>query len=189
MVISLKQMESLEKLTDEQVVDHVRTKDPEAYREIMARYQDKLMRYANYLARNDMEAADIVQNSFIKAFINLNGFDSKKKFSSWIYRIVHNEAINALAKRKHELPMPENMDFEDKKNIEMNFTKEEVRAMVRGCLSQIPPLYAEPLSLFFHEEKSYEEISDILRLPIGTVGTRINRAKILMKKICQTTQK
>ncbi len=185
----MKQMESLEKLTDEQVADYVRAKNPEAYREIMARYQDKLMRYANYLTNNDMEAADVVQSAFIKAFINLNGFDVKKKFSSWIYRIVHNEAMNAIAKHKNELPMLEGMDFESKENIVDDLSREEVKKTVNKCLSYIPRLYSEPLSLFFLEEKSYEEISDILRLPIGTVGTRISRAKVLMKKICQTIQK
>ena len=49
----------------------------------------------------------------------------------------------------------------------------------------MPVIYKEPLSLFYLEEKSYEEISDILRIPMGTVGTRVNRGKILMKKLCQ----
>lgn len=182
-------MKSLEKLTDEQVADYVRTKDPEAYHEIMTRYQNKLIRYANYLTHDKMEAADIVQNSFIKAFVNLKGFDAKKKFSSWIYRIVHNEAMNTLVKRKKEIMIPEGMDFKAEEKTEIDFAKKEVRVIVHSCLSQMPSLYAEPLSLFFLEEKSYKEISDILWLPIGTVGTRINRAKFLMKKICQKIQK
>ncbi len=183
-------MGKLQKLTDEQAVEYIRTKDREGYREIVARYQDKLMRYANYLVYyNNMEAADIVQNSFIKAFINLNSFDTRKKFSSWIYRIVHNEAMNAVARHRNELPILEGVDFEDGGSIIDNLSKEEVRARVNKCLSLLPPLYREPLVLFFIEEKSYEEISDILRLPTGTVGTRISRAKTLMEKICQTIQK
>ena len=57
--------------------------------------------------------------------------------------------------------------------------------MVKKCLEEIPLLYREPLSLYFLEDKTYGEISDILRIPIGTVGTRINRAKIIMKQKCQ----
>lgn len=181
-------MEELQRLTDEQVVEYVRTKNKEGYGEIVARYQGKLMRYVNYLVHNDTEAADIVQNSFIKAFINLNGFDTKKKFSSWLYRIAHNEAMNAISKRKNELPIPEDIDFEDERDIMDDLIKEEAKLSLNKCLSRMPSLYSEPLVLFFIEEKSYEEISDILRLPIGTVGTQINRAKILMKKICQTIQ-
>src|SRR3989339_1412383 len=182
-LIKLKQMEFLKKLTDEQVAEYVRTENPEAYGEIMQRYQAKLIRYANYLIRNDTEAADVVQGSLIKAFANLNSFDAKKKFSSWIYRIVHNEAINILSKRKNELPILEDMDFENNDNIEADFVREETRAEVHDCLSKMSLLYAEPLSLHFLEGRSYDEISDILRLPISTIGTRINRAKVLMKKI------
>jgi len=58
--------------------------------------------------------------------------------------------------------------------------------MVHNCLEQIPIIYSESLALFFLDEKSYEEISDILRIPMGTVAVRINRAKIYMKKICET---
>ncbi|OGY38692.1 MAG: hypothetical protein A2418_01405 [Candidatus Brennerbacteria bacterium RIFOXYC1_FULL_41_11] len=182
-------MEFLKKLTDEQVAEYVRTENPEAYGEIMQRYQAKLIRYANYLIRNDTEAADVVQGSLIKAFANLNSFDAKKKFSSWIYRIVHNEAINILSKRKNELPILEDMDFENNDNIEADFVREETRAEVHDCLSKMSLLYAEPLSLHFLEGRSYDEISDILRLPISTIGTRINRAKVLMKKICQKIKK
>jgi len=179
-------MFDLSKLTDEQVADYVRRKDKEAYAEIVLRFQSKLLRYANNLTRDEAMSADIVQNSFLKAFVNLNSFKNKLKFSTWIYRIVHNEAINELVKHRRETPILPNMDFVGNIDLEDNFDKEEIKARISGCLNQIPLLYAEPLSLFFLEDKSYEEISDILRVPIGTVGTRINRAKILMKKICQT---
>ncbi len=178
-------MSELSKLTDEEIVKLTRTKNKEAYAGIIRRYQEKLMRYAKYLVNDDDKASDVVQNAFIKAYINLNGFDIKRKFSSWIYRIVHNEAINLINKHKKEKPLFENIDFDSGVNIEKEYTQNEVRKMVRNCLEETPLLYREPLSLYFLEEKSYSEISDILRIPIGTVGTRINRAKLIMKKICQ----
>ena len=178
-------MEDLKKLTDEQVAELTRTKDKEAYLEIVLRYQGKLLRYASFLIKDQAKAADVVQESLIKAFINLNSFNLKMKFSSWIYRIVHNQAMNTISRHKKELPLLENMDFSNDKNPETDLTKKEIQEKVNKCISQIPLKYAEPLSLFYLEDKSYEEISDILRLPTGTIGTRINRAKILMKKICQ----
>jgi RNA polymerase sigma-70 factor (ECF subfamily) len=177
-------MRQLSKCTDKEIVEHTRTKDKEAYAEIIRRYQDKLMRYAIYILRDEDKAADVVQESFIKAFINLNGFNTDKIFSNWIYRIVHNQALNLIDKRKRELPMFENVDFDSGVNIEKEYTKKEITIMVKKCLSEMPVLYKEPLALSFLEDKSYTEISDILRIPIGTVGTRINRAKILMRKIC-----
>jgi len=179
-----KAMLDLSKLSDEEVVEITRTKNKEAYSEIIKRYQGKLMRYAKYLVNDNERASDVVQDAFIKAYINLNSFDTKRKFSSWIYRIVHNEAVNLINKYKKEKPLFENIDFDSGINIEEEYTQNEVRKMVKNCLEEMSLLYREPLSLYFLEKNSYNEISDILRIPIGTVGTRINRAKKLMKKIC-----
>lgn len=178
-------MTDLKKLTDEQIVEIVRTKDKELYIEIVMRYQEKLFRYAINLIQDKPKAEDAVQESFIKAFINLNSFNLKMKFSSWIYRIVHNQVMNMFNKHKKEFPLLENINFDSGKNLELDLSKKEIQEKVTKCINKISIMYSEPLSLYYIEEKSYEEISDILRLPVGTVGTRINRAKIMMKKICQ----
>ncbi len=172
-------------LSDEEVVEKVRSVDQELYSVILERYQSKLMRYATHLVHDEDVALDIVQNSFIKAFVNLHGFDSKKKFSSWIYRIVHNEAMNSIKKYKKEIKMPEGFDFVSDEDITKDFEQKENSGKVVKCLQKIPVLYSEPLSLYYLDEKTYEEISDILRIPMGTVATRISRAKIAMKHICQ----
>lgn len=179
------QMKDLKKLKDEQIVEIVRAKDKELYLELVSRYQEKLLRYAMYLIQDKTKAADSVQESFIKAFINLNSFNLKMKFSSWIYRIVHNQVMDEFDKNKKELPLLENVDFDSGKNLELDLSKKETRERVNKCINKMSIMYSEPLSLHYLEEKSYEEISDILRLPVGTVGTRINRAKVMMKKICQ----
>jgi RNA polymerase sigma-70 factor, ECF subfamily len=173
------------KLTDEKIVERVRNLDRDTYAIIIERYQDKLLRYAKNLTKDQDTAIDVVQASFIKAFVNLNNFNIKQKFSSWIYRIVHNEALNILKKYPRETPLLDTMDFKSDEDIEENFAKDEIKIKVTKCLKNIPLLYSEPLSLYYIEDKSYEEISDILKLPKGTVGVRIKRAKILMKKICQ----
>jgi RNA polymerase sigma-70 factor (ECF subfamily) len=182
-------MKDASTLSDEELVELVRDADKEMYAEIIRRYQTKLMRYASYMVGNDQMGADAVQEGFIKAYINLAGFDVKKKFSSWIYRIVHNESVNLLSKYKIQQPIDDKMEFDSGVNLEEEFIKNELVSHAHHCLEQMPLIYKEPLSLFYLEEKSYEEISDILRIPIGTVGTRVNRAKILMKKICQKHQK
>jgi RNA polymerase sigma-70 factor (ECF subfamily) len=174
-----------EKLTDEEVVEKVRLENQEFYAYLMERYQSKLLRYANNLVKDEHRAKDVVQETFIKAFINLNGFDQKKKFSSWIYRIVHNEALNVLKKYHKELPMLPDFDFESAEDLEKDFSQKEITATVEKCLAKLPLTYSEPLALYYIEEKSYEEIGDILKLPQGTVATRISRAKLLMKKVCQ----
>jgi len=178
-------MSELNVLSDEALVVLVRTKEKERFTEIVERYQDKLLRYAAHLVHGEQKAADVVQDAFIKAYINLYGFDIKKKFSSWIYRIVHNEAMNSIKKYHKEVPLLQDMDFRSEENIEHEYSKKEIIEHAQFCLDAMPVLYSEPLALYYLDEKSYEEVSDILRIPMGTVATRINRAKTLMKKICQ----
>ncbi len=178
-------MNDISNLSDEEVIAIVRSQDKEAYAEIIRRYQAKLIRYAHYILGDEQMGADAVQEGFIKAYINLQGFDTKKKFSSWIYRIVHNEAMNVLSKHKKQRPMDNQVELASGVNLEDEFIKNELVNHAHQCLEQMPIIYKEPLSLFYLEEKSYEEISDILRIPIGTVGTRINRARGIMKKLCQ----
>ena|SRR3989339_1079269 len=172
-------------MSDEEIIEKVRNSDQDFYALIVDRYQKKLVRYANNLIRDEDKAIDIVQESFIKAFINLNNFDNKKKFSSWIYRIVHNQAINIAKKYQKETPLLEDWDFEGNDDLEKDFEQKEIVENVEKCLSEIPLLYSEPMTLYYIEEKSYEEISDILKIPMGTVATRISRAKKIMKNICQ----
>lgn len=177
-------MRDNEKLSDEEIVEKVRSYDRELYAVIVERYQNKLLRYAISLMKDEHKATDAVQESFIKAFVNLNSFDTQKKFSSWIYRIVHNEAMNSVKKYQKEIPLLDDVDFPSDENIERAFEKKEMIAQVEKCLEKMPLLYSEPLTLHYIEEKSYEEISDILRIPMGTVATRMSRARILMKHIC-----
>src|SRR4030042_1128700 len=119
-------MSDISKLSDEEIAEIVRTKDKEAYAEIIKRYQEKLMRYANYIIGDEHKGADVVQEGFIKAYVNLNGFNTKKKFSSWMYRIVHNEAMNMLSKHKKQQPMDEQVEFDSGINLEDEFIKNEL---------------------------------------------------------------
>lgn len=173
------------KLTDEEIVEKVRSNDRDLYAVIIERYKGKLERYATNIIHDKDGASHIVQDSLVKAYINLNGFNTKKKFSSWIYRIVHNEAMNVIKKYQKEVPILDDFDFESDEDITKDYEQKEEASYVEKCLGSIPLIYSEPLSLYYLDEKSYEEISDILRIPMGTVAIRMSRAKKLMKHICQ----
>lgn len=154
---------------------------------IMKRYEDKLLRYILRISNVKKEdAEDLLQEVFIKVYQNLNDFDQNLKFSSWIYRITHNIVIDNFRKIKAR-PEIANLDEEinDRviENIRSHFdiTHEidikYLREGIERVLKRIDRKYKEVLVLRFFEEKSYEEISDILKKPIGTVSTLINRAK------------
>ncbi|MHB0977840.1 MAG: RNA polymerase sigma factor [Minisyncoccota bacterium] len=175
----------IEKLSDEEIVEKVCLNDRDLYSVIIERYKNKLLRYTTNLVHDEDKASHITQDSLVKAYINLKGFDTKKKFSSWIYRIAHNEAMNVVKKYEREISIPDDFDYGSEENIVEDYEKRETGVFVEKCLNSMPIIYSEPLSLYYLDDKSYEEISEILRLPMGTVATRISRAKKLMKYICQ----
>lgn len=177
---------SFNKISDENIVKIIRTKNKELFREIIKRYERKLLRYAIRLVGDFEKAQDIVQETFIKSFINLNSFNTKQKFSSWIYRITHNLSINVLKKEKRIIRAPLFLLLQKSNdNIENEIAKEELEKNIKICLKRIPTIYSEVLTLYFLEEKSYVEISYILKISAGTVAIRLNRAKNLMKEICK----
>lgn len=180
-------MEKFKNLTDEELVHLVQTQDQELYSEVVRRYQDKILRYTTYLTQSESKAADITQEAFIKAFVNLQSFNLSKKFSSWLYRIAHNEAINHLKKYQKEISLngnpPEDKFISTEDEIPHHLSQELLKKEVAACLNELPLIYRSPLALFYLEERSYEEISDVLRIPIGTVGTRIKRGKRILAEI------
>lgn len=177
-------MVNLKTISDEALAVHVRQTDAQAYREIVARYQTKLLRYANYLVGDHHLALDAVQSAFIKAYVGLNSFDPHKKFSSWLYRITHNEAINLIKKEQATIPWEEWLKTEPSASLSLE-SQLETKLLVselKKHLHSLPLKYRQVLLLYYIEEKSYEEISDTLRLPVNTVGTHLRRGKKLLAK-------
>lgn len=170
--------------SDEQLIKEIREGRVDLYSEIVRRYQNKLFNYLNRLSNGSAESEDILQNVFIKAYKNLYGFDIEKKFSSWIYRIAHNEAINNLKKNSRKVSLDDIVfDLPSETDLEEEMDRAVLKERMADSLSRIDVKYREPLILYFFEERSYEEISDILRIPVNTVGTLIHRGKKLVKKI------
>ena len=182
------------KLSDEEIVKLVISKDHDLYEFLVRRYQKKLLSYVGYYIPDYDKAADVVQDVFIKTYVNLKGFNSHLKFSSWLYRIAHNEAINAIKKYRREISLEDNENFEEAflehaKDIESSFEKKETKEMLKECVHKLQLKYEEVIILYYFEEKSYEEISDVLRISVGAVGTRINRAKKMLQQTCKNLKK
>ncbi len=165
-------------------------KDPEVFGKLIERYEKKLMRYIQRISayRTD-EAEEILQEIFIKAWKNLNDFDTSLSFSSWIYRITHNETISQFRKTKSRgenklIPledqvfqlMAEEMDFGEE------IDQQQRNQKVSKTIKTLPDAYQEVLILKYFEDKSYEDISDILQKPMGTIATLLNRAKKAFKQ-------
>ena len=165
-------------------------KKPDNFNSIVGRYEKKIARYIKRIAGLDNEdTEDLLQDIFIKVYQNLNGFDPSLKFSSWIYRIAHNEIISDWRRRKAKPQFVRGDEIDGFLNsissefdIQRDLENKDFRGDIKKILAEIDLKYREVLILKFLEEKSYEEISDILKKPIGTIATLINRAKKQFKK-------
>jgi RNA polymerase sigma-70 factor (ECF subfamily) len=160
--------------------------DREQFGVLIERYEAKLRRYIARLGVREIDdQADVLQETFIKAYRNLNSFEQSLAFSSWIYRIAHNEAMTWFRRRRVR---PEgNLVAESDEVLELiasSVDSPEVQfdqglnaTAVTTALANLDPKYREVLILRYFEHKEYEEISDILQIPIGSVGTLIHRGK------------
>jgi RNA polymerase sigma-70 factor (ECF subfamily) len=156
-----------------------------AFAVLINRYQQKLRGYVSRISNVSAEdGADILQDVFIKIYKNLNNFDTSLKFSSWAYRITRNQCISNFRKlkaRPQTIVFDGDNDFLDNIASEFDLDKEmdllDSKEMILNILSSLDYKYREVLELKFLEEKDYREISDILKKPMGTIATLINRAK------------
>ncbi len=175
-----------EQKTDAELV-RLSLKNQDYYYCLMKRYEAPLMNYIYKLSglnRTDLE--DILQEVFILVYQNLNDYNRSFKFSSWIYRIAHNYTVSQLRKKaqgtqniswdEHDLEQIVQSDFDLEENLALKINYHNLLSII----DSLPLKYKEVLLLKFVDGKDYQEISDILRKPIGTVGTLINRAKNML---------
>ena len=188
-------MEDLKNKSDSQLVA-LSIKNQNYFEHLVDRYEKKLTRYVRRLTGLEAESIeDILQEAFIKIYVNLNNYDPDYSFSSWAYRITHNEAVNYLRKNKKVITVPLETEDEESANL-IDFLKSEIDVAeeitrkdlirrIRKTISMLPEKYREVLILRYMEDMGYREISDILRIPMGTVATTINRAKEKFKQIAE----
>ena len=176
-------------LNDEEISLLVQNGNQDAFAEIISRYTDKLNRYLYKFLSNSEDVEDLLQDIFIKCFVNIKSFDTDQRFSPWIYRIAHNEAIN-LIKKNSKIPFSfdifdETLSFihpKAKENSEDEAERKIIKSHLDEILNDIDKKYKEIIVLYFYEDLSYKDISDILKIPISLVGVRIQRGKEQVKK-------
>lgn len=170
-------------LSDQEIV-RLSLGDIEYFACLVLKYELRLLGYVKKISQSDQEEAeDILQEAFIKIWKNLNGYDPRLTLESWLFRIVHNETIS-FWRKKTSFGKDRTVAIDDDRLMEM-FAEDQISEtnrdltfkLIENVLPMLKQEYREVLVLKFLEDKSYEEISDILKIPEGTVATRINRAK------------
>lgn len=168
--------------TDESIAAEVQNGNVHVFGILVERYETKLARYAKRFLFDYEDAEDVLQDVFIKAYTNIQGFDITRSFNSWIYRIAHNEFINAIKKRGREP-----LSFFDPDTLfphptaphqaDHEVQAEELKVMLDECLNKLDAKYREPLILYYYEDMDYQAIADIMHIPSSTVGIRLKRGK------------
>jgi RNA polymerase sigma-70 factor (ECF subfamily) len=173
-------------LSDDELAVLAYAKNKEAYGELSKRYYRKLFSYIFHLVSNKEETEDILQNVFSKTYKNIKNFDTSRKFSSWIYRIAHNESVNFLKRNNKHYAISWDNLVTNKDKINTAASEElpgeklehlEIIREVDEALKKLPERYRQILELRYFKEYSYEKIGELLKKPVNTVGTLINRAK------------
>lgn len=177
-------LDSMQNGSDEEVLALV-SENEEFFGLLIRRYENRMLGYVRKITGGSTETAeDIVQNIFIKAYVNIYSFNKEQKFSSWLYGIAHNECIDYWRKnKKHSgvisLDTSEEImaALKSEDDLFLGAQQQWDAQIIRRALDGVPNKYKEVLILRFLEDRSYEDIAQILKKPVSTVGTLVRRAK------------
>jgi len=172
---------------DEEIAQLVQNGDVELFGVLVDRYEKKIKHYGKKFLNREMDIEDVVQEVFLKTYRNIQGFDEKRQFSSWLYRIAHNEFVNRLKKSKREPLHFFDFDilFPHLLGHKEEYKEKIDKKAIEECLDRLPLRYREPIILYYFHNLSYKEIADVLAVPVSTVGIRLKRGKEKLKVYCK----
>ena len=173
------------KLSDEKLILRFQEGDINAYNELVKRYKDRLLNFVFRYFNNREQAEDVVQDTLIKLYTHASYYKNIAKFSTWIFTIAKNNALTELRKNKRK--QTDSLWTEDGKVIDINSKEQSLDLKVQNeiaidqlnkFLDEIPENFRMAVVLRDFQELSYDEISKILEIPVGTIKSRINRGRI-----------
>ncbi len=162
---------------EKKLVERIREKDEDARTELVARYQPQVYRWALKMVRQVEDAQDIMQEVFIRAFRGLPQYRGESKFSVWLYRITYNLSLDRLTRKRRE-----HVPFEEEIHSPAEEPLESSREEIAAALEKLPIRYQMVLTFYYMREMSYQEIADMLNVPINTVKTHLRRAKQMLRR-------
>ena len=167
---------------DLQLIQEVLEGNTNAFSKIVDNYKDLVFTLALRLMKDRNQAEEISQDAFIKIYKNLNKFQGKSKFSSWIYRITYNACLDELRRKKikyREVSIDETFAYKmsEPDSLVLDIEKEELNANIKKCLELLPGETSFLLTMFYYDELSLKEISDIVNQKPNTVKVKIHRGR------------
>ena len=182
----------MEKNVAAQLAKRAKTGDMQAFEELVLAHEEFVYRIVYRIVGNEQDAWDVSQETFLRVYQNLDRFDGRAAFSTWLYRIAHNAAIDLTRRRKNvrELPLDGMAGEEEEPAIqhvdpapspEEEALNQELRQKLAQAVQNLPEDYRWAVILRDWESLSYQEIADQLGLPLGTVKSRVSRGRLWLR--------
>lgn len=183
-------------MEEKNLIKRCKKGDRDAFNELVKRYQDQVVNFAYNMLSNREDAYDASQEIFIKIYKNIDSFEEKSQFMTWLFRISSNVCKDILRKRQKRSNVvsidstdydEDGMDVSDSRySPEDELERSELQRSVHRALERIKPEYREIIVYCDINQKSYEETAAILNCPVGTVKSRLSRARMALKqKLCE----
>lgn len=184
---------SSEELRDEPLVSAAKSGDHSAFAALCKRHSDKITRTVYRVTRNWHDAEDVLQDSFLKAFVHLNTFEGRSSFSSWLTRIALNSALMSLRKKRgveipiddtrHDVEIWQTWELRDlKENPENGYIQSERAELLKKAILRLPPIFREVIQLRQAQDCSTREIAQALGISVPAAKTRLHRATTALRR-------
>lgn len=178
-------LEEYNTYTDTQLIEQILEGNSQAFEILFLRYREPILQlYLQRTSGNADDADDLVQETFIKVYLNIHRYDAQYAFGQWVYAIAKNTFIDYIRKKHDEVS-----ELDESKSAqsplptpEESIINSQQRAEIYRSVNQLSPRYQKLVELRFLKEYSYEEIASELNLPLGTVKTQIHRAREILCK-------
>ncbi len=170
----------------EKIIARARRGDADAFEQLVAAYRDQVFRLALRMCGSEADADEVAQEAFLSAWKALPNFRGESQFSTWLYQLTTHAAIDLMRREKRQIAAADITEVsaaDPAPSPQQQAEQSEQREIVRDAILQLAPEQREVVVLRFMEELSYEEIGAVLKLPSGTVKSRLNRAKAQLKEI------
>ncbi|PCJ60574.1 MAG: hypothetical protein COA79_08360 [Planctomycetota bacterium] len=160
----------------------VKAGNKESFRKIVEKYQQSLLNFFHFMHANSQEAEDLTQDTFLKVYLYREKYSPKAKFNTFLFRIARNTGIDYIRKKKAVPTDFEDDLLEDNKETHDFEEENEKKRELKKVVSELPEKLKNVVVMSYYQERKYQEIADILEIPLGTVKSRMNYAMKLIKE-------
>jgi RNA polymerase sigma-70 factor (ECF subfamily) len=167
---------------DQVIVAQIVSGQKELFRLLVQRHKPAVYGMGLSFFRNPEDASDFVQEVFLKVFRNLSRFEGRSRFSTWLYKIAYNTAVNGVTRKREYQSLAEDVPAAEGDSPERKLLRAAAQEAVLGAITELPGRYRVCVDLFFFYDRSYQEIEAITGFPVNTIKSHVFRAKKLLRE-------